>query len=67
MSFYNNNTAVIKATFLRMNKENFIIHAKEIKSIFLSLDYEDENLNLRYKFKNLYDWCGAFYRKKYIH
>lgn len=65
MSFYASNPAVIKATFLRMNKENFIIHAKEIKAIFLSLDYEVHNTNLRYKFSNLYAWCGVTYRKKF--
>lgn len=63
---FDNNLAVIKSTLSRMKKDEFILQALEIKSNFLSLDYENENLNLKYKFKNLYDWCGVFYRKKYV-
>jgi hypothetical protein len=62
---FDNNPAVIKSTLSRMNKNEFIETALEIKNNFLSLDYEIENMNLKYKFKNLYDWCKAFYRKKF--
>ncbi len=63
---FDNNPAVIKSTLSRMNKNEFIETAIEIKNNFLSLDYENENMNLKYKFKKLYDWCRVFYSKKFI-
>lgn len=62
---FDNNPAVIKSTLSRMNKADFILCALEIKNNFLSLDYEEGNMNLRYKYSNLYAWCRIFYRKKF--
>jgi hypothetical protein len=58
MIFYDNNPTVIKSCLLRMDKSSFVNHAQEIKSIYLSLDYEDSN-------SNLYDWCRDVCKKKF--
>ncbi len=67
MSYFNQNPAVIKSKMLSLDKENFILKAKEIKSILLDFELTKQNANERFALLNLYVWCCYNYRKKYIY
>ena len=54
MNYFNQNPAVIKSKMLSMDKENFILKAKEIKSTLLDFELTKQNTNERFALLNLY-------------
>ncbi len=66
MSYFNQNPAVIKSKMLSLDKENFILKAKEIKSILLDFELTKQNANERFALLNLYIWCKKIYKNRFL-
>lgn len=61
MDYTTINPAVTKVMLMKMDKETFIKHAKEIKQLWISTEVTLETMNLRYMYLNLYRWCRSWY------
>jgi hypothetical protein len=60
---YNLNPAVIKSILSNLPKDQFILHARFIRrKAFTNVP----GTNLHAMFVNLYRWCRATYRVKYL-
>ena len=65
MDLHRMNVAVIKATFLKMDKQTFIESAKFVKQTIMELEITPKNANYRYKLLVVYKWCRTTYPKKF--
>ena len=66
MNYFNQNPAVIKSKMLSMDKENFILKAKKIKSTLLDFELTKQNANERFALLNLYIFCRKIYLSKFV-
>ncbi len=66
MSYFKENPAVIKSKMLSMDKQNFILKAKEIKSVLLDFDLTNQNANERFALVNLYIWSKKIYKNRFL-
>lgn len=65
MDYTTTNPAVVKILLSKMNEENFIKHAKEIKQLWISTKVTLETMNLRSMYLNLYRWCRLWYLESF--